>query len=206
MGLSRLTTHRCSWCVYASTWLQGRELTTIAEVLRAMSDHDAFSGRDQVMLFTRPPPHPSSLPPYLLELQDSIRSLLSTRLPPDEVETALDQSLARQVILNLYPPGQGISPHIDLPNRYADGIIGISLTGGTNMVFAHEGKRLRHEVYLPERTVYVMTGECRWEWSHGIEGRLSDLVQGHDGVETKLRSTRVSVTFRWMKEGADLLA
>jgi alkylated DNA repair dioxygenase AlkB len=171
-----------------------------------MSDQDAFSGRDQVMLFTRPPPHPSSLPTYLLELQDSIRSLLSTQLPLDEVSTALDQPLARQVILNLYPPGQGISPHIDLPNRYADGIIGVSLTGGTSITFEHEEKGLRHEVYLPERTVYVMTGEARWEWSHGIDGRVSDLVRGHDGVETKLRSTRVSVTFRWMKEGADLLA
>lgn len=171
-----------------------------------MSDQEAFSGRDQVMLFTRPPPHPSSLPPYLLELQNSIRALIGTRLPPDELSIALDQPLARQVILNLYPPGQGISPHIDLPNRYADGIIGVSLIGGTAMTFEHEGKGLRYEVYLPERTIYVMTGEARWEWKHGIEGRRSDSIQGVNGVETRLRSTRVSVTFRWMKEGADILA
>lgn len=171
-----------------------------------MSDQEAFSGRDQVMLFTRPPPHPSSLPPYLLELQNSIRALIGTRLPPDELSTVLDQPLARQVILNLYPPGQGISPHIDLPHRYADGIIGVSLIGGTAMTFEHEGKGLRYEVYLPERTMYVMTGEARWEWKHGIEGRRSDSIQGVNGLETRLRSTRVSVTFRWMKEGSDILA
>lgn len=171
-----------------------------------MSDQEAFSGRDQVMLFTRPPPHPSSLPPYLLELQNSIRALIGTRLPPDELSIALDQPLARQVILNLYPPGQGISPHIDLPHRYADGIIGVSLIGGTAMTFEHEGKGLRHEIYLPERTIYVMTGEARWEWKHGIEGRRSDSIQGVNGLETRLRSARVSVTFRWMKEGADILA
>ena len=63
----------------------------------------------------------------------------------------------------------------------------------------------RYNAYMPERTIYVMTREARWGWSHGIEGRISDLVEGRDGDETKLRSTRVSVTFRWMKEGAEVL-
>ena len=207
MGLSRLTPLRGSWFVYLYMAVGTDSSADVAgTALQAMSDQDAFSGRDQVMLFTRPPPHPSSLPPYLLELQNSIRALIGTRLPPDELSIALDQPLARQVILNLYPPGQGISPHIDLPNRYADGIIGVSLIGGPAMTFEHEGKGLRHEIYLPERTIYVMTGEARWEWKHGIEGRRSDSIQGVNGLETRLRSTRVSVTFRWMKEGADILA
>ena len=63
----------------------------------------------------------------------------------------------------------------------------------------------RYDAYMPGRTVYVMTGEARWEWNHGIEGRISDVVETKDGVETRLRSTRVSVTFRWMKEGAEVL-
>ena len=64
----------------------------------------------------------------------------------------------------------------------------------------------RYDAYMPERTVYMMRGEARWEWSHGIEGRISDVVETKDGVETRLRSTRVSATFRWMKEGAEVLA
>jgi alkylated DNA repair dioxygenase AlkB len=122
------------------------------------------------------------------------------------MDVLFDQPLARQVILNLYPPGQGISPHIDLSNRYADGIIGVSLLGGCTMVFERDGER--YDVYRPERTVYVLTGEARWEWSHGIEGRLEDKVRGkgEEEVETRLRSTRVSVTFRWMRDGADVLA
>jgi alkylated DNA repair dioxygenase AlkB len=73
------------------------------------------------------------------------------------------------------------------------------------MVFERDGER--YDVYLPERTVYVLTGEARWEWSHGIEGRLEDKVRGkgEEEVETRLRSTRVSVTFRWMRDGADVL-
>lgn len=118
--------------------------------------------------------------------------------------TLFEQSLARQVILNLYPPGQGITPHIDLPNRYADGIIGVSLLGGCVMTFQRGDER--HDIYLPERTVYVMTGEARWEWSHGIEARKEDLVNTGRGIETKVRGTRVSMTFRWMSKGADVLA
>jgi alkylated DNA repair dioxygenase AlkB len=129
--------------------------------------------------------------------------LLMPLLPQADFITALDQPLARQIILNLYPPGEGISPHIDLPNRYADGIIGVSISGGTTMAFQNGGKR--YDAYMPERTVYVMTGEARWEWSHGIMGRISDEVETNDGVETRLRSTRVSVTFRWMKAGAEVL-
>ena len=175
----------------------------IGKALNAIAQDGVFAGKDQVMLFTRPPPHPSSLPPYLLELQTTARTLLESLISQDDFKTALDQPLARQIILNLYPPGDGISPHIDLPNRYADGIIGVSLTGGTTMTFQRGDER--YDAYMPEWTIYVMTGEARWEWSHGIEERSSDLVEGRDGVETKLRSTRVSVTFRWMKAGAEVL-
>lgn len=171
-----------------------------------MSDQQTFAdGRDQVMLFTRPNPHPSSLPQYLTELLDTASKLLKDLVPPEAIDVLFDQPLARQVILNLYPPGQGISPHIDLPNRYADGIIGVSLLGGCTMVFERDGERC--DVYIPERTVYVLTGEARWEWSHGIEGRMEDKMRGkgEEEVETRLRSTRVSVTFRWMRDGADVL-
>jgi len=64
------------------------------------------------------------------------------------------------------------------------------------------GKNGEHvHVYLPPRSVYVLTGEARWEWAHGIAARTRDRVDGR----VVLRDTRVSVTFRWMKEGADVL-
>lgn len=171
-----------------------------------MAERDIFAGgsEDQVMLFTRPSPRPSSLPTFITRLIDATSGLLSPLLPPETHRTAFGQSLARQVILNLYPPGQGITAHIDLPHRYADGIVGVSLMGGCVMALQKGAER--YDVYLPEGTVYVMTGEARWEWSHGIEGRMEDLVHGKVGAETRLRSTRVSVTFRWMQEGADTLS
>lgn len=64
----------------------------------------------------------------------------------------------------------------------------------------------RYDVYLPPRSVYVLSGESRWDWAHGIEGRLADLVHDGDGTTTLPRDMRVSVTLRWMKDGAGLLA
>ncbi|GMK57807.1 hypothetical protein CspeluHIS016_0406410 [Cutaneotrichosporon spelunceum] len=171
--------------------------------LCAISAADHFGSRDQVMLFSRPPSAgPSSLPPHLTELDTTLARLLHPLLPPETHALAFKQPLARQVILNLYAPGTGISPHIDLPNRYADGIVGVSLAGGCVMTFTRDGER--HDVYLPPRSVYVMSGEARWEWEHGIAYRAEDVVL--DGEErTVPRAVRLSVTLRWMKEGAGLL-
>ncbi|WVF69960.1 hypothetical protein IAT40_004745 [Kwoniella sp. CBS 6097] len=179
------------------------------DTINALGDADIFSGgtRDQVMLFEAPKHFStgSSLPDYIHQLIDHIKDYLKPHIPKETAQLIFDQPLARQVILNLYPPGQGITPHVDLPNRYADGIIGCSLIGGCVMTLQKSTER--HDVYMPPRTVYVLSGAARWDWSHGIEGREYDIVtRGDDGGEkTILRDLRVSVTFRWLKEGADLL-
>ena len=69
------------------------------------------------------------------------------------------------------------------------------------MCFSHPVKGVQ-EVYLPGGSVYVLSGEARWEWEHGIKGRDRDKVDGR----TVLRGVRVSCTFRWMEQGADLLS
>lgn len=176
----------------------------------------------------------------------------------------------RQSILNLYPPGTGITPHVDLPARYGDGIVGVCLGSGVGVRFVevdlygqghgdgdgdgdgeglwgdaeeeeeedgdegdseddthndaddqnsaepaleHEEPRsppppsksskpnstnLRknkkkkrktrprsYEVYLPKGTIYILTGEARWSWMHGIEARGEDLVWDDDGGDAE---------------------
>ena len=167
------------------------------------------------MLFTKPGSailSSSSLQVCIVHLLEALRNALQPRISLTSTETVFERPLARQVILNLYQPGQGISPHVDLPNRYDDGILGVSLVGGTVMSFSKHDtddstreNQERYDVYLPPRSVYLLTGEARWDWAHGIEGRLEDVVQATNGVETLLRETRVSVTFRWMKEGGEVL-
>lgn len=162
------------------------------------------------------------MPAHIRTLDKKLAELLAPHLPADVAELAFSQHLARQAILNLYPPGHGITPHVDLPGRYADGIVGVSLAGGCVMTLERvreneeEGGRLdtlaggpsRYDVYLPPRTVYVLSGPARWAWSHGIPGQMYDLVRNGDGgaVATLPRSLRVSVTLRWMKDGAEVLS
>lgn len=194
----------------------------IVEALRAISDADHFIGgtRDQVMLFTRATsagndgqaPTLSSLPAHLRTLESQLSSLLVPHLPADIHRIIFEQpALARQVILNLYPPGKGITSHIDLPHRYADGILGVSLIGSAAMTMSHANtEKGTFHVYLPAGSVYIFTGEARWEWAHGFQEQMADLVQDSDsgesrGVRSIARSLRVSVTYRWMAEGADVL-
>lgn len=192
----------------------------------------------------------------------------------------------RQSILNLYPLPQslshsshsspynnGITPHVDLPGRYADGIVGVCLGSGvalgfeevdlgcvsggeegglwgegveeeedeeqeeedgdeeeeeggededeeektevdaderapprteyrspvlppspskpnsTNLRIKNKKKKKRkkkkrptsYEVYLPKGTIYILSGEARWSWMHGIEARGEDLVWDDEG-------------------------
>lgn len=167
----------------------------------------------------------------------------------------------RQTILNLYRPGDGITPHIDLPDRYGDGIVGVCLTGGAVMDFdkpsptpafdppssedndddslwgsdsvESSGDQTcqisqdanHYSCYLPPGTVYAMTGESRWLWTHGIAYRNTDVVYdeevgtrassniaqptcGHQQPRSStiiMRGVRVSLTFRWLRPGGNVL-
>ncbi|KAJ3806035.1 hypothetical protein F5876DRAFT_91235 [Lentinula aff. lateritia] len=216
-------------------------------------------------------PTSTGLPPPLLALLDKISDLirpplLSSRthellFPSFALHTGTGRSeqtkQARQAILNLYAPGEGISPHVDLLRRFGDGIIGVSLCGGCVMRFERireerveevaERASLQsrsdspssfvnsvflsnsnvHELYLPPNSIIVLSGEARYKWTHGIERRTGDWVSYSDelnvgdgeglpqatpndsnlGVKVEWipRTTRLSITFRWLLPGADIV-
>ncbi|OXC70378.1 hypothetical protein AYX13_00849 [Cryptococcus neoformans] len=200
------------------------------QTLRDIGDADLFAGgtRDQVMLFESPN---SSLPAFIRRLLSTLSSLLAppsplvpfplaspSPLPPHLHPLLFAQPLPRQAIINLYPAGTGIAPHVDLLRRYADGVVGCSVVGGCVMTFTRIGREHeRYDVYLPPRSIYILSGPARWDWTHGIEPRLEDVVEREnrhlegenrhlDQPETILRDLRLSVTFRWLKPGADVLS
>ncbi|THH29383.1 hypothetical protein EUX98_g4796 [Antrodiella citrinella] len=204
---------------------------------------------NQVMLFERadrlghaqslePTGLNSTLPSFLTDLLSTLSTSLRPVLPskthallfPSPSGTAF----ARQVIINHYLPGEGITPHVDLLDRFGDGIIGVSMGSGCVMRFRkveydddldldddHHGdaqKQKEWDVYLPSGSVYVMTEEARYEWTHEIEKRMEDWVEagldpddtssegGSAGVGKRIpRSVRVSITFRWLLPGADVV-
>jgi hypothetical protein len=184
---------------------------------------------NQVMLFGRADSEggeSTAFPPFLRTLLAATSQLLLTHPTlPRETHAMLFPSLhqgvprARQVIVNLYHPGEGITPHVDLLNRFGDGIVGVSLGSGTSMRFARAQPSrgmlggedgTYYEVWLPPRSVLVLTGEARYEWTHVIASRTRDMVEdavvgGGDGWQWHERGVRVSVTFRWLLPGAEIV-
>lgn len=220
-------------------------------LLDSLEQHGYFARPDvnQVMLFGRPRAvHAkpcgsesqnntpaaldglSGLPLFLDELINELKRTLSSPLIPSSVYEKLfshtvEENQARQAILNRYNPGEGIKAHIDLVNRFSDGIIVVSLGSGIVMDFAHEAKEQAFSVWLPPRSVVILEGEARWEWTHGIAARPLDLVdvtgaelaelvrfgQSARSLPERLhvmeipREPRTSITLRWLLPGANVV-
>lgn len=182
------------------------------------------AGSNQVMLFGKAQPiatsdAPGGLPFFIAELITNLSLLLRDHIPNDTHKLlfpGLSEDIypARQVILNLYRPGEGITPHVDLLGRFGDGIVGLSLVSGTVMSFtpatspsATSAQDLRHQLWLPDRSVIVLEKEARYDWKHGITSRKQDFIEGHGGLENHWRDrhTRISITIRWLLPGAEIV-
>lgn len=100
----------------------------------------------------------------------------------------LDQ-LPDQVIVNDYQRDQGISRHTDKPQLFADGIAMISLNESWEMIFRAPGKQKKVARLLERRSVAIMKGDARYNWTHEIPSRLNEPGKFK-------RGRRVSLTFR----------
>jgi alkylated DNA repair dioxygenase AlkB/SAM-dependent methyltransferase len=98
-----------------------------------------------------------------------------------------------QLTLNHYKPGEGIGSHVDTPSAFGDGLISISLNGGIVMEFRKvDSPKTKKLVYLPPRSLVLMSGPARYEWEHTIVTRRTDT---HNGTVLP-RKLRVSLTLR----------
>lgn len=98
-------------------------------------------------------------------------------------------------VINEYVPPLGIGPHKDYP-AFGPTIACVSLGSDIVLDFKHPERGLRVPVYVPARSLWVITGEARSVWQHGIASRLTDVIEG----ERRPRGRRISVTFRTGKE------
>lgn len=97
-----------------------------------------------------------------------------------------------QVIANEYMPRQGISAHVDCVPCFDDTIVSISLLSRCEMVFRHRPSGATRAIILEPRSALVLTGAARYDWSHEIPARKSDMIDGRK-IE---RGRRISLTFR----------
>ena len=95
-----------------------------------------------------------------------------------------------QALVNEYLPGQGISAHKDY--QPFDEVASLSLASGCLMEFAKANRTRNVSLWLEPRSLLVLTGEARHEWTHAIRPRLADLV---DGAKIP-RERRLSLTLR----------
>ncbi|KAI3934650.1 hypothetical protein MKX01_012190 [Papaver californicum] len=125
-----------------------------------------------------------------------------------------------QLNVNEYPPGVGLSPHIDTHSAFEGLIFSLSLAGPCIMEFRRypqgswrppsdsrvEDKKvydncstfLRRSLFLPPRSMLLLSGEARYAWHHYIPHHKVDIVKG-DTVRRGAR--RVSFTFRKVRNG-----
>lgn len=101
-------------------------------------------------------------------------------------------ALPQQVIVNEYVPPEGIAAHFD-SLVFRDGIVSLSLGSGTGFVFRSHTTGVVASIYVPRRTLLVMTGESRYSYTHEIPKRLKDPGYGS-------RDVRISLTFRQVKD------
>lgn len=94
-------------------------------------------------------------------------------------------------VINEYEPGQGIAPHKDY-SSFGPKVACVSLGSDVLLDFHSEDRARKCSVLIPARSSWVISGDARTKWLHGISPRLCDAVQG----EKRKRKRRVSITFR----------
>ena len=111
------------------------------------------------------------------------------------VDEGLVEDLPDQVIVNEYVGNQGISRHLDQPLSFAEHVATISLLETWGMVFRRRGSKDKVEIPLERRSVAILTGAARYQWTHEIPTRRSEPT-GLDERPRVDRERRISLTFR----------
>ncbi|CAJ2633530.1 unnamed protein product [Trifolium pratense] len=121
-----------------------------------------------------------------------------------------DSIVLDQLTVNEYPPGVGLSPHIDTHSAFEDIIFSLSLAGPCIMEFRRyedgdwcpkvespeDGSNcIKKAIYLPPRSLYK---EGRYAWHHYIPHHKIDKV--NDRI-IRRASRRVSFTLRKVRAG-----
>ncbi|MEM0898495.1 MAG: alpha-ketoglutarate-dependent dioxygenase AlkB [Pseudomonadota bacterium] len=101
-------------------------------------------------------------------------------------------SLPDQVIANEYRPGQGIGAHIDCVPCFDDTIVSVSFLSQCEMVFAEKAGSSKSSIVLERRSAIILQEEARYDWTHAISARKSDVING----KRVPRERRISLTFR----------
>jgi alkylated DNA repair dioxygenase AlkB len=122
---------------------------------------------------------PTPFPPWLARLADRVAR-----------DGWLDDAIANAVI-NEYVPGQGIGAHRDYP-AFGPTVVAVSLGSACLLELHPPDGTAKHVLDVEPRSLWVLGGEARSAWRHGIAARQADVIHG----VKRPRARRISVTFR----------
>jgi alkylated DNA repair dioxygenase AlkB len=94
-------------------------------------------------------------------------------------------------VINEYIPPLGIGPHRDYP-AFGRTVACVSLGADVLLDLMKADRSEKYSIHIPRRSLWIMTGESRTKWLHGIAARLNDVIDG----ERRPRGRRISITFR----------
>ena len=178
-------------------------------------DYTTFGASETV--FTPPPEHITDLL-LRLPIQDNIPDQFTIQFYPPGAgipphvdthslfgETLYSLSLGCSVPIQFRKCNAKDAWRMRLPKRSATAAAGASEASQALASLGSVGKEVKgdddtFEVFLPPRSLLVMTGPSRYGYVHGIRGRKTDQI----GDQTVSRAGRYSVTMRSIKRGQDI--
>jgi alkylated DNA repair dioxygenase AlkB len=95
------------------------------------------------------------------------------------------------IVVNEYTPGQGIGLHHDFPG-FGPTVVAVSLGSPVLLDLVLPGTGREAVLDVAPRSLWVLGGDARREWQHGIAHRKTDVVGGRK----RPRGRRVSITMR----------
>lgn len=124
---------------------------------------------------------------YIGILPEWLQSI-AERLYNEKVFTGIPD----QVIINEYLAGQGIANHTDCIPCFGNVITSLSLGSSVIMNFINEKDKDDQRIHLEPNSLLILSGKARYDYTHGIKARKSDIING----KKVLRTRRVSITLR----------
>lgn len=168
-----------------------------------------FNYRTLMVDYNKPtPPLPSICKLLADKILLAYTDCIETRRLEESPETVKP---INQLTINEYQPGQGIHSHTDTTACFGPVLFILNIGSGIVMNLTKnsdrstspcedekkidetaENSKIRKYVYLPPRSLLILSGDSRYCWSHGINPRKVDKVNG----DLVSRGRRISFTFR----------
>lgn len=122
----------------------------------------------------------------LAGLRDSIANFLSEN-------RELNENF-NQCIVNEYTRNQGIGGHVDHLS-FGPTVVSVSLGADCEFVFEHVETGEKRSVWVPRRSLLILTEESRYSWKHSVPNRVGMFRAGAKVIRSA-DWRRVSATFR----------